>query len=88
MLVEALHGALRDNVSFLDVLIWSMDYGFHYWPAKRKRGRSNMLRVQKEFYHFFIAKNDPKTFLKIELNLEKEFITDFKTGLISLTNSF
>ena len=47
-----------------------------------------MLRVQKEFYHFFIAKNDPKTFLKIELNLEKEFIIDFKTGLISLTNSF
>ena len=87
MLVEALHCALRDNVSFLDVLIYQV-YGFHYWPAKRKRGRSNMLRVQKEFYHFFIAKNDPKTFLKIELNLEKEFIIDFKTRLISLTNSF
>ena len=47
-----------------------------------------MLRVQKEFCYFFIAKNDPKTFLKIELNLEKEFIIDFKTGLIFLTNSF
>ena len=42
----------------------------------------------KRISSFFIAKNDPKTSLKIELNLEKEFIIDFKTGLISLTNSF
>ena len=42
----------------------------------------------KRISSFFTAKNDPKIFLKIELNLENEFIIDFKTGLISLINSF
>ena len=36
MLVEALHGALRDNVSFLDVLIWSMDFIIGQPTEKRK----------------------------------------------------
>ena len=62
MLVEALHGALRDNVSFLDVLIWSMD--FIIGQPNGKEEDPTCWEYKKNFIIFLLQKMIPKPFWK------------------------